>query len=198
MPKMLIFELITILIFCIAVAAGIAYRFLDKPGSREITTSISSVWTTYKTDLDDLLARDLEEERKNSPYSRKQYEQARIQWVGIWLTKFQHNIELFQAIGRREVAKIAAGTLTQYDAEIAREMLYKAFVCRLVVICLQKYFQALHILNDAGWPFTRRFVEWSLRLCSSQIYSYGKVETIALKIALAYGRIYYENLLSAL
>jgi hypothetical protein len=181
----------------VLIASWLYWR-VARTKAREVLEVVPKVWSTFLKELDELLQQDSAKVSRAARVSRKDVEQVRMRWICKWLVKMQHNIELFHAAGRCEVARASSGMLTNYDAELAHKLLQQAILRHCAVICLQKYFRILLALNSIGWPLTRPVVAWTLRRLSDEIGAYCILEQTMLKVTKTYGRVHYENLLAAL
>lgn len=203
---MTIIYIILILLFGTATLVAVAFSGsllygcwrVAQTGCRGIVDGTQDVWSTYISDLGELLVRDTRQVSRESNISWKIVEQERLRWICEWLVDIRHNIELYHAAGRYEVAKLSSGKPAQGNARLARQVLQKATLCHLSIIYLQIHFWILIKLNIIGWPLSVPLVQWTIQRCGSEVRSFCALEDMMLKVAMAYGRIYYENLWSAM
>ena len=165
---------------------------------RSIVEGTPDVWSTYISDLDELLDRDTKQVSRKSNIAWKIVERERLRWIGEWLGDIRHNIELYHAAARYEVENIASGTATKCNARLAQQALRKATLCHLSIIYLQIHIWVLIKLNSIGWPLSVPLVKWTIQRCDSEVRSFCALQDMMLKVARAYGRIHYENLWSAM
>jgi hypothetical protein len=174
------------------------YWHVARIGCRGIVEGTPDVWSTYISDLDELLDRDTRQVSRESNIAWKIVERERLRWIREWLGDIRHNIELYHAAARYEVENIASGTPTKCNARLAQQALRKATLCHLSVIYLQIHIWVLIKLNSIGWPLSFPLVKWTIQRCDSEVRSFCALQDMMLKVARAYGRIHYENLWSAM
>jgi hypothetical protein len=147
-----------------------------------------------------VLAQDITKLADLTPKERKVAERRRLQVIVEWLPNLNHNVVLFQSLGRHLGRRSASKPLEQWELIDfkAAEMLRKAVICRVLLAYVQFHFVVLERINRFAWPLTWPLVAWSLRLCSRIAGEYRAVVRLALRVSAAQGRIHYENLWSVL
>ncbi|SRR6266481_896064 len=203
---MTIVHILLILLFGMATLVAVGFTgillygcwHVTRIGCRSIVEGTTDVWSTYISDLDELLDRDTKQVSRESNIAWKIVERERLRWIREWLVDIRHNIELYHAAGRYEVAMISSGTPTKCNARLAQQALRKSALCHSSIIYLQIHIWVLIKLNSIGWPLSVPLVQWTIQRCGSEVRSFCVLQDMMLKVARAYGRIHYENLWSAM
>lgn len=192
-----VLELVIVVLFTVL---AIGYHRLHGHDARQLDEIIPDIWSAYLRNLEAVLKQNIGDFERITPQERRLAERRRLQLILQWLPKLEHNLALFQALGRYLVRLSNLKPIEEWAAHDfkAAVMLRKATLCRALLAYAQLHFALLARANAIGWPLTRPAISLSLQLCNTVVGRYRTVAILALKITAVYGDHHYENLLASL